>query len=106
MYWQVATAYQSDTGRKNIKEDTHLIRVYTDNYANTDEVMKVERELRSLGINDVLKYKPYIYTLFDIYNKNKYEIKVSLYTTNGPLPWASLLCNTTTEQPDLASISL
>lgn len=85
MHWQVATAYQSDTGQKNKKVDSHLICVYTNNYADTDEVMRVERELRSLGINSVLNYKPDIYTLFDIYAKNPYNIKVSIYTTKGPM---------------------
>ena len=84
---QVATAHQSDTGQKNKKVDSHLICVYTDDYANTDEVMRVERELRALGVNDVLNYKPDIYTHFDIYAKNPYNIKVSIYSTKGPLTY-------------------
>lgn len=46
--------------------------------------MRVERELRALGINDVLKYKPDIYTHFNIYYENPYNINVSIYTTKGP----------------------
>ena len=47
--------------------------------------MRVERELRSIGVNDVLNYKPDIYTHFDIYAKNPYNIKASIYTTRRPL---------------------
>ena len=47
--------------------------------------MRVERELRALGINDVLNYKPDIFTHFDIYAKNPYKIKVSIYSTKGPV---------------------
>ena len=77
--------YQSDHGQKNRRADTHLICVYTDNYADTDEVMRVERQLRSLGITGVLNYKPDIYTHFDIYVNNQYKIKASVYTTKEPI---------------------
>jgi len=80
---QVATVVQSDTGSKNKKADMHLICVYTDDYSDKDEIMRVERELRSMGVADVLNYKPDIYTHFDIYAKNPYKIKVSLYTTKS-----------------------
>ena len=61
-----------------------MICVYTDNYADADDVMRVERELRSLGINDVLYYKPDIYTYFGIYANNPYKIKASVYASKGP----------------------
>ena len=85
---QVATVHQSDTGSKNKKANMHLICVYTDDYSDKEEVMRVERELRSMGVADVLNYKPDIYTHFDIYANNPYKIKVSLYTTKsiGSIP--------------------
>ena len=84
MHWQVSTVLQSDTGSKHKKGDSHLICVYTDNYTDTDEVMRVEKQLRSLGIGGVLNYKPDIYTHFNIYAKNPYKIKATVYTTEEP----------------------
>ena len=84
MIWQVATAHESDHGLKHRTAGTHLICVYTDNYADEDEVMRVEKELRSLGITGTLCYKPDIYTYLNIYANNPYKIKASVYTTKDP----------------------
>ena len=46
--------------------------------------MRVERQLRSLGIGGLLNYKPDVYTYFNIYANNPYKIKASVYTTKEP----------------------
>ena len=71
----------------------HLICVYTENYTDIEDVIRVERELRSLGISEVLFYKPDIYTHLNIYANNPYHINASVYTSTGMI-WicASLLC--------------
>jgi len=55
--------------------------VYTGNFADKDDVWRVEKTLRSMGITDILKYKPDIYTWFKLYIGNKYKIKPSIYTS-------------------------
>jgi len=55
--------------------------VFTENFANKDDVWRVVKVLRSMGFTDILKYKPNIYTLFNIYTGNKYKIKPSLYVS-------------------------
>ena len=73
--------YESDTNKRNREIDQHVICVYTENFADKDDVWRVEKELRSMGFTDILKYKPDIYTWFQIYIGNKYKIKPSLYTS-------------------------
>ena len=61
----------------------HVICVYTEDYTDAEDVMRVERELRSLGITEVLFYKPDIYTHLNIYANNPYYINASVYSSAG-----------------------
>ena len=58
--------------------DIYLISVYMKNFADEDDVWRVEKALRSMGITGILKYKPHIYTWFEIYAGNKFGIRPSL----------------------------
>ncbi|XP_065913601.1 UPF0696 protein C11orf68 homolog [Dysidea avara] len=78
---KVSTTYASDTNKRNREIDQHLICVFTKNFADKDDVWRVEKALRSMGITDTLKYKPNIYTHFKLYLGNEYKIKPSLYTS-------------------------
>ncbi|XP_065917216.1 uncharacterized protein [Dysidea avara] len=64
-------------------DNTHVICIYTEDYTNVEDVMRIRRELRSMGINELLRYKPDIYTIFDIYYNNPYQIKASVYASTG-----------------------
>jgi len=61
----------------------HLICVYTEDYTDIEDVIRVERELRSLGITEALFYKPDIYTYLNIYSNNRYHLNASVYTSAG-----------------------
>ena len=64
-------------------DNTRVICIYTEDYTNVEDVMRIRRELRSMGINELLYYKPDIYTKFDIYCNNPYQIKASVYASTG-----------------------
>ena len=50
------------------KKDVYVICIYTDNYLDEADVMKVRDKLRELGINWGIYYKPDIYTYLGIYS--------------------------------------
>lgn len=51
------------------KNRRHVICVYTENYLDLENVMRVREKLRLLGFTDRLCYKPDIYTYLGIYYK-------------------------------------
>lgn len=51
------------------KGRSHVICVYTGNYLNLEDVMRVRENLRSLGFTEKLCYKPDLYTYLGIYYK-------------------------------------
>ena len=50
------------------EKQKHVICVYTDDYFDSDDVMRVREKLSNLGIEDLLYYKPDIYTRLGIYS--------------------------------------
>lgn len=61
----------------------HVICVYTDDYTNEADVLRVESALRELGVTGRLSYKPDIYTECGIYYRNAWNLKPTVFTTNG-----------------------
>ena len=59
----------------------HVICVYTRDYTDEEDVMRVEQQLRMIGITGQLSYKPDIYTTLGIYYSNPYKLKPTVYTT-------------------------
>lgn len=53
------------------KKGNHVICVYTQNYLDREEVMKVREDLRELEYEGELRYKPDIYTILGIYPETK-----------------------------------
>ena len=73
---QVSTIHSGQvTGRSG---NLHVMCVYTKDFTDQDDVSRVERELRALGITGVIRYKPDIYTRFNLYHGNKYGIKTTI----------------------------
>ena len=50
------------------RREQHVICVYTDNYLNLEDVMRVRAKLRVLGFSEQLCYKPDLYTCLGIYD--------------------------------------
>ena len=46
----------------------HVICIYTHDYFDSKDVQNVRDKLRELGVEEVIYYKPDIYTYLDIYN--------------------------------------
>jgi hypothetical protein len=53
------------------EEMRHVICIYTEDYFDNDDIMRVRTKLRELGIEETLYYKPDIYTRLNIYSGNK-----------------------------------
>lgn len=62
---ELGTSAKAGTALQSKKR--HVICVYTYDYFDLEDVMKVREKLRSLGFTDELCYKPDIYTYLDIY---------------------------------------
>ena len=79
----VLSAKVSPKGDENGVEDPnmHVICVYTSDFTNMEEVVKVENVLRNLGIRRDLNYKPDLYTSLGIYRGNPYKIRPSVYSS-------------------------
>lgn len=61
----------------------HVIGVYTRDYSNREDVMRVRRALSDLGFTATLTYKPEIYTVLGIYPNNPHGLRPSVYSEAG-----------------------
>ena len=66
----------------DIDGQNHVICVYTKDFTNRKQCLKVERKLRELGISENLRYKPDLYTHLGIYRNNPWKIKANVYNSN------------------------
>ncbi|XP_041360569.1 UPF0696 protein C11orf68 homolog [Gigantopelta aegis] len=64
-------------------DDHHVICVYTKDFTDVDDVMRVKLMLRQLGVTGRLTYKPDIYTILGIYAKNKWHLKATVYSSTN-----------------------
>ncbi|KAI1264548.1 DUF1917-domain-containing protein [Xylariaceae sp. FL1019] len=65
------------------KGNERLICVYTADFSNRDDVIRVAERLKALGLTarKPLYYKPDAYTYLGIASQNPWEIKASIYST-------------------------
>ena len=59
----------------------HVICVYNSDYTSVAEVNRVRDELRLLGVNKRILYKPDVYTHCGIYKDNIWGIPASRYSS-------------------------
>lgn len=64
----------------NNNYNNHVICVYTNNYLDEENVLKIRENLKNIGVKNKISYKPDIYTYFEIYQKNIWKIKPTIYT--------------------------
>lgn len=65
-------------GREAFGEDSHAILVYTPNYFDREDVMRVRERLRvAHGVTESLFYKPDIYTSLGVYQETSGETELS-----------------------------
>ena len=65
-YGELGYLAKASTARESERE--HVICVYTDNYFDFEDVMRVRERLRELKFTEKLCYKPDIYTYLGIYS--------------------------------------
>lgn len=70
----------STNGHPSTSSGEYLVCVYTLDYSEMQEVMKVREELKNLGFTSALCYKADIYTYLKIYGKNEYGLSEVLYS--------------------------
>lgn len=58
----------------------HVICVYTKNYLDEEDVMRVREKLRQMGHEGRLYYKPDLWTYLNIYANNPWKLRASRYT--------------------------
>jgi hypothetical protein len=59
---------------------SYILCVYTKDFTDIEDVMKVREELRKLGVTNKIHYKADIYTILDIYKKNDWGLPEMLYS--------------------------
>ena len=74
-FFQVSPAKQDNN---NDFED-HVICIYTPDYENKDEILRVDELIRKAGIRGQLRYKPTIFSVLGIYSNNKWRIPASIH---------------------------
>ena len=72
-FFQVSPAKQDNN---NDFED-HVICIYTPDYKDKDEILRVDDLLRKAGVKGELRYKPTIFSVLGIYSNNKWRIQPS-----------------------------
>jgi hypothetical protein len=56
-----------------------MMSVETDDWTSEENTMEVAKVIRSLGIQHNLLYKPDIYSKLEIFRKNFYNVKPTIY---------------------------
>ena len=64
---------------KSEEENSHVIVVHNANYRDTEQVMRAEHLLRSVGVRGDLHYKPDIFSNLGIYRNNVWGFRPSIY---------------------------
>ena len=75
-----AKVFESDSGEQ---KSYYVICVYTEDFTNKEEVWAAEQSLRKLGITEILRYKPNIYTTLGIYSGNEWGIRPTIYQSRA-----------------------
>ena len=75
------TPCQDQEGREDMYEGNHVISVYIKDFTDKAEMLRVEKALRSLGITEIMKFKPCIFSFLGIYSNNEWKVKPTFYTS-------------------------
>lgn len=66
----------------NSYNPNHVICIYNNNFLNAEQVIALEKGIRSIGIRGKLCYKPDVFTHCGIYKHNQWNIKPIIYLSN------------------------
>lgn len=60
----------------------HVLCVINRDMTNTEQVLNIEKTLRSIPIKFDMQYKPNIYSQLGIYRNNKYKLRPTIYSSS------------------------
>lgn len=63
----------------NHQDPTHVICIYTIDFTDQNDVLRVRNELKGLGFTSALQYKPDVYTYLGVYKNNPWNISPIIY---------------------------
>ncbi|XP_038065971.1 UPF0696 protein C11orf68 homolog [Patiria miniata] len=63
-------------------QEQHVVSVYTKDFTDKEDVMKVEAKLRKLGFRGRIVFKPRVYSSLGIYSENQWGLRPGIYTSN------------------------
>ena len=75
------TPCQDQKGSEDLYEGNHTISVYIKDFTDKAEMLRVEKALRSLGITEIMKFKPRVYSSIGIYSNNEWNVRPTIYTS-------------------------
>ncbi|KAF9073140.1 hypothetical protein BDP27DRAFT_1319473 [Rhodocollybia butyracea] len=73
------TLNSGNTRTRSSQSHSCVISVYVGNYLNEDEVMELRADLRSIGVDRRISFKPDAYSHLGIYRNNEWGIPPSRY---------------------------
>ncbi|XP_033630109.1 UPF0696 protein C11orf68 homolog [Asterias rubens] len=66
---------------KALHGQEHAVSVYTRDFTDKADVMKMEGKLRDLGMRGLMTYKPRFYSIIGVYAQNKWRLRPSIYSS-------------------------
>lgn len=70
-----------ESAQKKKHSEKHAIYVYTEDFRDKEDIMRVEKALRKLNIDGFLQYTADIYTSLNMYKSNDHGIKPCFYSS-------------------------
>merc|ERR1719470_365730 len=67
----------------SVSRGDHVLVVYNTCYTDTQQVMRVENRLRSVGLYLPLNYKPDVFSALGIYRNNKWGFRTTIYSSKA-----------------------
>ena len=64
-----------------VSRGDHVLVIYNSLYTDTQQVMRVENRLRSVGLYLPLSYKPDVFSALGIYRNNRWGFRPTIYTS-------------------------
>ena len=67
---------------KALHGQEHAVSVYTRDFTDKADVMKMEGKLRDLGLRGRMAYKPRFYSIIGVYGQNKWRLRPGIYSSH------------------------
>ncbi|XP_038066017.1 UPF0696 protein C11orf68 homolog [Patiria miniata] len=75
------TPYEDAGEGKTLHGTQHAISVYTADFSDKEDVMRLEGILRGMGMKCRMAYKPSVYSKLGLYSQNKWRLRPGIYSS-------------------------